>query len=819
MSDLIGKTLGPYRILEQIGVGGMATVYKAYQPSMDRDVAIKILPHYLSQDAEFAKRFQREARAIAKLEHAHILPVYDYGEHDQITYIAMRYVQAGTLKERIARGPLPLDEINRLIGQIGGALDYAHRMGVIHRDVKPGNVLVDAQGDTYLTDFGLARMMEATQQLTASGVGLGTPAYMSPEQGQGVKVDHRSDIYSLGVILFEMVTGHVPFEAETPMAVVLKHITDPLPLPRAIAPDVPEAVERVILKALAKNPTDRFQTAGEMAQALAVAVRKASTEPAGQPVPAPARPTPDHEDVSLITRVQQVWEKPRGKAALVGGVVFIVVALGFLLSRLPGNVAIVRPGATREVATEATAIRAQATNKTAQPTILPTVTAVAATVPEPSVSQPTAQATSVPGEYLLSDSFDDPAYDGKYNTNLWTCGGCAFGDVTVAQGDNSVGLEINKGSGGLQSQSPWPSDQIGYLQGRLKLQNTDSGGVNLLLRTTLGSGAWETSCFTQRISTTQAEYTCDVYTFANGQFRGEYGTESFPVSYDEWHTARIELRPNTLELRFYFDGKLIGQHTPVDANELKTKSLRVFFGVYTDTHLVARIDDVLVGITQPTEALSPLAEQARAFAEPILAAIANRAPDYDDDFSDPGSGWPSGLTPSGDAWGYEDNAYFISATCLPQTGRAGECHAGSAPDRALRFSDFVLEVDAQFISGEWGSWYILFRDSPGTIERPTSIHYGVQFDPGGAGRIYKNVGGTDISLNALTFEQSGTNRLMIIARGPQIAVYVNGEPLGLFYDESSSKGTIHLGIGNQVENTTLRVHFDNLKIWDISDLP
>jgi len=167
MSDLIGKTIGPYRVLGQIGVGGMATVYKAYQPGMDRYVAIKVLLRPLALDEQFAKRFQREARAIAKLEHPHILPVFDYGEAEGITYIAMRYVEAGTLKERMGRMPLALDEIARIIGQIGGALDYAHRMGVIHRDVKPSNVLIDDQGNTYLTDFGLARMMETSDQLTA----------------------------------------------------------------------------------------------------------------------------------------------------------------------------------------------------------------------------------------------------------------------------------------------------------------------------------------------------------------------------------------------------------------------------------------------------------------------------------------------------------------------------------------------------------------------------------------------------------------------------------------------------------------------------
>jgi Tol biopolymer transport system component/predicted Ser/Thr protein kinase len=278
MSDLIGQTLGPYRIIEQIGIGGMATVYKAYQPSMDRYVAIKVLPALISRDPAFLKRFRRESKVVAKLEHKHILPVYDYGEQESLTYLVMRYVEAGTLKDRLVAGQLDLPEIYRIIGQVGAALGYAHRLGVIHRDVKPTNVLVDSQGDAYLTDFGLARIMESSEQLTATGVGVGTPAYMAPEQGQGLKIDHRSDIYSLGVMLYEMVTGRVPYEAETPMAVVIKHITAPLPLPSSVKPDVPPQVERVILKAMAKDPDDRFQTVGEMVTALDAAVRVAQAE-------------------------------------------------------------------------------------------------------------------------------------------------------------------------------------------------------------------------------------------------------------------------------------------------------------------------------------------------------------------------------------------------------------------------------------------------------------------------------------------------------------------------------------------------------------
>jgi serine/threonine protein kinase len=343
MFELIGKTVGPYRIIEQIGSGGMATVYKAYHPNMDRYVAVKVLPQHLSKDPDFAKRFQREARAIARLEHSHILPVYDYGEYEGITYIAMRYIKAGTLKDRMSAGRLSLEEINNLIGQIGSALDYAHRMGVIHRDIKPANILIDDQGDTYLSDFGLARMMEASQQLTVSGVGLGTPSYMSPEQGQGNKVDHRSDIYSLGIILYELLTGRVPYEAETPMAVVHKHIQGDLPLPHTINPNTPEAIERVILKALAREPADRYQTAGEMVQALHTAVRLLSAEAQQQTMVMLDKTVPVQQHTSIVAKIQSLWKQRWGRVMLAGGGLVVVLLLGLSLSRLPGNITILAP--------------------------------------------------------------------------------------------------------------------------------------------------------------------------------------------------------------------------------------------------------------------------------------------------------------------------------------------------------------------------------------------------------------------------------------------------------------------------------------------
>jgi len=272
MENLTGKQLGPYRIIEPLGEGGMAAVYKSYQPGMDRTVALKVLPRLFASDPTFLARFGQEARVIANLEHQNILPVYDFGESDGYTYLVMRFVDGGTLADLLERERLSLPQVRHVMSQVGGAVAYAHARGVLHRDIKPSNVLIDGSGNCLLSDFGLAKMAEGNVRLTQTGGIMGTPAYMSPEQGLGNPVDARTDIYALGVVLYEIATGRLPFQAETPIALIMKHIHDPLLSPRLHNPELSEAIERVILKALAKQPEDRFGTAGELVGALCSAL-------------------------------------------------------------------------------------------------------------------------------------------------------------------------------------------------------------------------------------------------------------------------------------------------------------------------------------------------------------------------------------------------------------------------------------------------------------------------------------------------------------------------------------------------------------------
>jgi hypothetical protein len=261
-----GTEVGPYRVIEQVGQGGMAMVYKAYQASLSRYVALKVLPPRLAGDPDFQTRFHEEAVRVAALRHPNILTVIDYGEADGITYIVSEFVDGGTLAAQMGT-PLPVSYVLEVLGPISSALDYAHSRSVIHRDVKPSNILLALDGRPLLTDFGIARMVIPEQDQSDASSLVGTPTYMAPEQGSG-RPTAASDIYSTAVVAYEMLTGRPPFEAYTPMAVILAHQNEPLPLPRSINPEIAPAVEEALIKCLSRNPDARFRTTGAFIRAL-----------------------------------------------------------------------------------------------------------------------------------------------------------------------------------------------------------------------------------------------------------------------------------------------------------------------------------------------------------------------------------------------------------------------------------------------------------------------------------------------------------------------------------------------------------------------
>lgn len=376
MASLIGSTLGKYRLVARLGRGGMAEVYKAFQPGMNRYVSVKVLHTHMVDDKNFVGRFEREALAVGKLRHPNIVQAFDFDREGDLYFLAMEFIDGPTLKEELearqAAGKLyTLKEIARIFNALCSAIDYAHTRGMIHRDLKPANVMINPEGQVVLTDFGIARIMGSTTY-TQTGVLSGTPYYMSPEQGQGHHGDERSDIYSLGVMLYEVVTGAVPYDADTPLMVIMKHIHEAVPPPSRVVPNLPRAVEQVILKAMSKKPEDRYQRAGEMAAALREATGLASEElylPLPTIAPRPQIKEIDHStgvfppkartfpvdrqpaggtQVAPPTRATEIQATPARRQTpwlplLIGGTILILLLLVGLLA---GALWLTRPGKT-----------------------------------------------------------------------------------------------------------------------------------------------------------------------------------------------------------------------------------------------------------------------------------------------------------------------------------------------------------------------------------------------------------------------------------------------------------------------------------------
>lgn len=465
------ENIGRYEVKSELGRGGMATVYKAYDPRFEREVAVKVLPREMLHDPQFRVRFEREAKTVASLEHPAIVPVYDVGEEDGQPYFVMRYMTGGSLSERINAGSLSVLETAKIIERLASALDEAHIKGIVHRDLKPGNILFDHIGEPYVSDFGIAKIAQAQGAATVTGGGIiGTPAYMSPEQAQGDKVDGRSDIYALGVIVFEMLTGRQPYEADTPMAVVVKHITDPVPHILDVNPNLPADLEHIIERAMAKNRDERYANAKEFAIALMAVARGES------PTVSPTS-TVKTQKLADKTRLSgpaagatRIAAKPASAKSALPGWLLIggagIVLLGFLLV---GGYLLVSSGILAAPA-------ATATLTAPAPTEAPSATEAVAPVQEPTVTE-TASPTSEPPTPTASP---EPVAKGIGGADLLAF--VANNEVWVMNLDGAD-LRALTNDGVPKSDLQWLPDgkSLVYIAGKnIQLVEAETGRVDVL---------------------------------------------------------------------------------------------------------------------------------------------------------------------------------------------------------------------------------------------------------------------------------------------------------------------------------------------------
>lgn len=822
MEDLTGRQLGPYQIVASLGEGGMAAVYKAYHPAMERYVALKILPRHFASDPQFITRFKQEARVVAQLQHSHILPVFDFGEADGYTYLVMPFIKSGTLADLLKGEPLPLEQIRQIVTQVGGALNYAHERGLVHRDVKPSNVLFDESGHFLLTDFGLAKILANNETLTESGAVLGTPAYMSPEQGLGLASDRRSDIYSLGVILYELVTGRPPYKAETPMAVMIKQISDPLPPPTKFNPDLPEALEAVILKALAKNPEDRYPTAGAMVNAFDDAVAEIEKSSLGNFIPAKREGTGSVE----VVQPAQSQERTEGAAlpprrlgreiparAVIGVASLIaVISIAYYFFR---TTSILGQPSSPDTGTNSTMVGTAALIQSP----LSSTVITAGSEQARAFAEPILQAlVNRPPDF--SDDFSMPN-QGWQDTSL---------------GQQAGKLEMRDGVMRF-------SDVVGQwgaeLHGSLIHSNKD---FVLQFDTRLVSGDRSTQ---QKISfhnfmIGNQGYGYDVSLFPNdriwvfNEFQPQAGLAGIatgagvvsPVG--QFTQVLVIVRGD--QAAIYLNGQPVAYYQ----NSLLDNSGTMTFICWANAEATCEFDNIkLWDLKNVLPSASPAAamptstviasesssdEQARTFAEPILKALADRPPDFVDDFSTANKGWEA--IPILE---YRAGEMEIRDGVLRLSGVLGGLRA-QAGAWASSSKDFVIQFDMRLVSGdEYSRPDFIFRnfeESPGIQYSYDVVLYPNGY-PGWSLVESKGPQSDELATRFDDISQRGeATQVLIVAQGDQIALYLNRKPVAYHRDSDLDRaGTMLFSCWSEPNTAPATCEFDNVKFWDLKDVP
>ncbi len=779
MDNLIGKTLGQYQILELAGKGGMAVVYKAFQPSLNRYVALKVLPDYLAQDDQFVLRFEHEARAAAALRHSNIMVIYDVGLEGNTHYIAAEYLEGHTLSQVIAelRGPLPLQRTVNTMSQLASALDFAHQRGLVHRDIKPSNVFVDADDHVTLMDFGIAKALQGGAQMTRTGTMVGTPEYMSPEQAEGKQIDQRSDIYSLGVMLYQLLTGRVPFAAETPTAILLAHVMQTPMLPRQLNAAIPPAVESVVMRSLAKRPQDRFASAGELAQALAQAASGALAQspayipptvvpgrptPTPPPVYAPGTPPPTSQPVygQPPYTPPPAYTPPPGKSGgganwlLWGGMglaaVALVCVLGFVGLYVIGKSA-GTPTPTKSVA------RATATSAS-QPA---TRSALAPTATK-SVARATATPASVSsGSVLFTDNFssqkasEDKGWSFEAGDNV---------DYTWSANKLTISVKKTQWLGWDTPDGTY--DNFGV---EIEAQPTSSGYAEygIIFRIT-GSG--DTRSYYVFGVNTSGKY------FLQKRVEGKWADPD-PIS----ATASQAIKPNGKNtLRVLAQGATISLY--VNGSLVKTVSDDSItgggkVGVYAGT-------DKNTASAQVAFSRMTILTAEKAQAEWGVGAVL-----FKDDFSDPGSGWSVKETDN-TAKAYKDGKYVITVKSAGYTGW------GTVADKTFD-GGVVIDVDATLTDGptdndlgiichhqDDDNFYYLSISSDG--------YAGIQKESGGSGLTTLSGDGKMHSSLAVKKGKGVANHIRAICDVGVLTLVVNGTQVAQVQDADFEGGGVGL---------------------------